>query len=1150
VLYVHRSPSAAVLADALAEILVVPPADPFAPEVVSVPTRGMERWLTQRLARRLGASANRRDGVCANIEFPFPGRLVTTALASACGLDPVADPWTAERLVWPLLGVVEECLDDRWLAPFADHLRRGGSERRFAGVRRIALLYSQYDLRGPDLLLNWARGEDTDAEGRRLPESIAWQAELWRRLRSAIGTPSLAERLDEACERLRSAPELAALPRRLALFGLTRLLPSHLRVLDALAAGRDLHLFVLHPSPALWDRVRTATAGGPPIRIRALDPTAALARNRLLASWGHDSRELQLVISGAVPENRERAHPLTQAAGPDTLLAALQADVRADRRPPGEPPSGGADERLRLGPEDLSVQVHACHGRARQVQVVRESILHALSEDATLEPRDVIVMCPDIETFAPLITATFGVGEPPEPEIADGPHTATHIGPTLRVRLADRALRSTNPLLAVLAQLLELASSRLTASQLLDLADTEPVRRRFAFDDDELAQIRDWVIAAEIHWGLDDAHRTPYHLGHLAYGTWEAGLRRILLGVALGASDWALYEGVLPVTDIDSGSIDLAGRLAELIDRLSVALDSLREPHTLGQWAVAIDGVVDALTATGDRDAWQRGELARLLGDVVAEAAGAAASATLALADVRALLAERLAGRPTRANFRTGELTVCTLVPMRSVPHRVICLLGLDDGAFPRRSPRDGDDLLLDDPRLGDRDPRTEDRQLLLDALLAARDQLIITYTGNDEHTNATLPPSVVVGELLDAIDETARADGGSARELVVVRHPLQPFDPANFVDARLRPGRPWSFDDVSLEGARALRGLRADRRPFLDGQLPDVDLMTVSLEDLVSFVGHPVRAFLRQRLGISLRELQDDVRDELPVALDALGRWGVGQRLLDGLLAGIDARTVALAELARGTLPPGELGKPVISGVWPVVELIAGSARPQHRDLPARSVETNVALPGGALLTGTVSGVHGVTLLTASFSRLSPRHRLAAWVRLLALSAAHPEEPYEAVTIGRAPSEDDAEVSVARLPMLAAEQRGRRERALALLSVLVDLRARGLREPLPLPCLAAAAYAQALWQGASEDRALDAAESAWRAERQRAGENAEPEHELAFGADLPFTELLALAPLPDERGAGWAEQASSRFGRCARRLWDPVLAHERTEQA
>ncbi len=361
---------------------------------------------------------------------------------------------------------------------------------------------------------------------------------------------------------------------------------------------------------------------------------------------------------------------------------------------------------------------------------------------------------------------------------------------------------------------------------------------------------------------------------------------------------------------------------------------------------------------------------------MVTEAAGH--TTELALEEIRAALADRVKGRPTRANFRTGHLTVCTLVPMRSVPHRVVCLLGLDDGVFPRKGPRDGDDLMLADPHVGERDARTEDRQLLLDALMAATDKLIVTYTGNDERTNLERPPAVPVGELLDVI---------GTREEVMVRHPLQPFDPRNFMAGELVPERVWSFEDVTLEGARALNEERSLQAPFLTGPLPPLDDDVIELADLVRFVERPVRTFLRRRLGISVGDYSDELEDALPVALDALEVWGVGQRLLDARLAGVEPRTAVLAEIARGTLPPGVLGKPVIDRVQPTVEDIVAHV-PEGG---AGSVDVKVALPGGRTLGGTVPGVAGDTVRTVTYSRVSARHRLAAWVRLLALTAAHP---------------------------------------------------------------------------------------------------------------------------------------------------------------
>jgi exodeoxyribonuclease V gamma subunit len=598
-----------------------------------------------------------------------------------------------------------------------------------------------------------------------------------------------------------------------------------------------------------------------------------------------------------------------------------------------------------------------------------------------------------------------------------------------------------------------------------------------------------------------------------------------------------LFEDVLPLDDVDSSDIELAGRLAELLDRLEAAIDALGTAQSAASWTRAIAAAVDELVATGRRDAWQRAELDRILADVEREAGESATE--LALPEVRALLAGRLEGRPTRANFRTGHLTICTLMPMRSVPHRVVCLLGMDEGVFPRKSPRDGDDITLRDPHVGDRDPRSEDRQLLLDALLSATDRFIVTYTGNDERTNAVRPPAVPVTELLDVVDRTVRTpDGTAARERVELRHPLQPFDTRNFTPGELVDGRPWSFDPVTLQGARALESEREPVAPFLAGPLPAEAPQLVELADLVRFAERPARAFLRGRLGITVGDYADEVADALSVELDHLEEWGVGNRLVEGLLAGAPMADCVKAEIARGALPPGRLALPVIARVRPIAEEIAGAARELLGEDGPGSVDVRVALEDGRGLGGTVAGVCGDVLRTVTYSRLSARHRLAAWVRVLALSAAHRDRAFESVAVGRARSgaPDGARITVARIRPIGAE------RARVQLARLVDLWDRGMREPLPLACMTSAAYAAARHGGEDAEKAArDAWESAWSFPR----EDAEPEHQLVFGGVLTLEALMDAPPGPGEAGRGWDDAEPTRFGRLARRLWDGMLVSE-----
>ncbi|WCB92982.1 RecBCD enzyme subunit RecC [Baekduia alba] len=1139
-LHLHRADRADRLVGALAAVLAEPLADPFAPEVVAVPTRGVERWLTQQLSSTLGATdaGARPDGICANVAFPTPRRLVDDAVAAGSGFDPDRDPWLPARTVWPLLASVDEHLHDAWLERLRHHLEpgRGDRSRRLRAVQHLAGLFDRYAIHRPQMLAAWHAGDDVDASatGTPLPDHERWQAELWRRLRARIGQPGPAERLQLACRELVVDPDRSDLPPRLALFGLTSLPARHLEVLRALAeGGRDVHLFLLQPSDASWQRVRQALdeRDVPAAREDTTTP-GLLPGNPLLASWGRDARELQMTLARAGTAASDQHHQVDRPASPATLLQRVQADVRADRVPTLAEAEAAADG---------SLQIHACHGANRQVDVLRDAILHALQRDPTLEPRDVIVMCPDIETFAPLIQATFGAGE----DADDGARLHD-----LRVRLADRSLRETNPVLGVVARLLELTSARATASEVLDLADRESVRRRFRFAQDDMSRLEDWVAASGTRWGFDTEQRKDYNLAGVAQGTWAAGLDRLLTGVALTEDEPRLLSGVVPLDDVDSSTIDLAGRFAEYVERLKQAVDDFAVAKPIDAWVVALADAADALTATSPADVWQRAELQRVLADVLDEAtadddATPTPTTTLDVADVAALLETRLAGRPTRANFRTGHLTVCTLQPMRSVPHRVVCLLGLDDTVFPRRSPRDGDDLLIAAPHVGDRDARSEDRQILLDALLAAEDRLIVTYTGNDERTNAERAPAVPVAELLDVVERTA---GAAARDAIVVRHPLQPFDARNFTPGALAPdAAAWSFDETALAGAQAMASDRLPPPPFLAGPLPPAAAQRdlVELEDLVAFLGHPVRAFLRQRLGIGAGTRTEEVDDALPIDLDFRAQWAIGDRLLRARLLGADGERAREAERARGTLPPCAIGARRLDLLDGLADAIAGAARREIPDLDTeRQVrDVRVGLADGRRLGGTVSGLSGDVVQLVTFSRINARHRLGAWARVLALTAAAPERRFAAVTVGRARRSVQRykQLTIARIPpVVGATPEERRAAARAELAILVDLYDRGMREPLPLYCETSAAFAAA---GDNRRTGRRAAEQQWTTAFGEAGrEDVDPDHVRVLGGILPFDALLEDSPRADE---AWGDDEPTRLGRYAHRLWSRLLAVE-----
>jgi exodeoxyribonuclease V gamma subunit len=1091
---VHRAGRADLLAEGLAQLLRDPLPDPFARELVIVPARGVERWLSQRLSHRLGPAEGRDDGVCAGVEFRSPSSLV--AELTGTGAD---DPWAPDALVWPLLEVVDASAGEAWCRTLSEHLGHGreGEElelrqgRRYAVARRLARLFASYAVQRPGLLADWEAGRDTDGRVA-LDADLLWQAELWRRLVARVGAPSPGARHAAVLERLRAAPDAFDLPPRMSLFGHTRIPVTEIDLLVALSAGRDVHLWLTHPSPVLWEAL--ADLRGPV--VRSADESHLRVGHPLLASLGRDVRELQRLLS------TDGAAATEEGARPGSLLHQLQADIAANDLPAQPRP---------LDPADDSVSVHACHGPARQVEVLREVLVGLLADDPTLEPRDILVMCPDIEAYAPLVSAAFGLGD----VLGRGQEGEAHPGQHLRVRLADRALTQTNPLLAVAMQLLDLVGGRAEASTVLDLLTLEPVRRRFGLSEDHLERITHWVQLAGVRWAFDAAHRDTFALSDIVQNTWQFGLDRILAGAAVSEDAGRWFGTTLPLDDVSSTDIDLAGRLAECLDRLQRSSDALTGAHPVEHWVQTLSDAIAGITLVARGEEWQTGQVQRELAAIGAAAGG---GTLLRLADVRALLEERFGGRPTRANFRTGTLTICTMTPMRSVPHRVIALLGLDDGVFPRAGAVDGDDVLARRPLTGERDLRSEDRQLMLDAVLSATERLVITYTGANESTGQRRPAAVPLKELLDTLDRTAV--GAAAH--VEHREPLQPFDPANF-----SAPRPFSFDRAALAGARAATHDRTVPEPLADLRLApptgDVDFAL-----LTSFLCRPVQHFLRHRLEIALLDESEPESDAIPVELDNLQQWSVGDRMLGDLLAGRTRDEALALEWRRGLLPPGQLG-------WRRAQQIADEAAPVAELVDAftagvrmRAVDLDVDLGSGRRLVGTVTDVYDTRVVRAGYSRLGARHELEAWLAVLALEVAHPGRGWTSGAVGRG-GRGEPPVRVAfPSPEQAAER----------LAELVALYDAGMSGPLPLPLKTGHAWARRrLARGRDHDCRIKAAQE-WNPYQSRfPGENADAAHRYVWGENAPLDVLLG-SPLPGEEYDG----ETTRLGALAMRLWAPVL--------
>ncbi|MDH1105727.1 exodeoxyribonuclease V subunit gamma [Metapseudomonas otitidis] len=933
-------------------LLAQPLADPLAPAKVVVPSQGMGRWLTLQLARA--------QGIAMQLDVQLPARFVWDLTRQVLGELPPQSAFNPTTLTWRLYDWLCEPAHLEQAPRLAQYLEGGDERRRLTLAARIADVFDQYLLYRDDWLAAWERGELLG-----LGPDEAWQALLWQAL-TVDGHPHRARLLGDLLARLHDPAPLAGLPERLVVFGISSLPPHHMRVLEGLARHCEVILFALNPCREAWGDIRDirelAALPEPGIDDWYLD-----VGHPLLASLGKQGRDFfdALFTLGGQDFG---IYAEDDGLDDSSLLRAIQNDILRLR-------TRHADERLALRPDDRSLEVHVCHSPLREVEVLHDQLLARFAADPGLTPDQVVVLTPDIERYAPYIEAVFAPREGV---------------PRIPYSLADRSLRAELPLVEAFLALLELPQSRFAAEELLAWLELPALAARAGIDADDLPLIRDWLREAGVRWGRDARHRVRLGLPEDDAFSWRQGLERLVLGFAapprLAGEAPPLLGDSWPLDALEGARAQLLGRLAGFIQRLGVLADDLARPRPLADWAETLQGLIDQLF-----DEREAGETLLLLsqacGELRKQGEAALITRPVELALVRQQLVAALDAGGGASGFLTGAVTFCTMVPMRSLPFRLVCLLGLDDGAFPRRTPAAGFDLITRRPRRGDRARRLDDRYLLLETLQSARDGLYISYVGRDPRDNAALPPSVLVSELLETVDLTAHADGAPASQRVLVNHPLQPFAPGNFAGGVHRGyAAPWF---------RAAQRLASEPQPaaapFAEPlPAPDADWLTLEPSMLVQCFRHPARFLLEQRLGLHLAEPEEALASDEPFALEGPAWRGLRQLALDAVERGwseADERRIARA---AGWLPNGELGHALWGQLRGPVRAFAPrlfEARPESAPQPLL-VDLELA---GVRIHGWLDGVTEDGLFGWRLNRLGEWELAPFWLRHLLLNIAAP---------------------------------------------------------------------------------------------------------------------------------------------------------------
>ena len=1057
------------------------PGDPLREERVVVPHPALGQWLRLQLASQLGVAAHLRIELPAEFAWAAMREAVPTLSAV-----PVYEPKYLRWRIFERLGRWDS--DDE----IARYLADGDARKRFELADRLAIAYDRCLVYRPDSIRAWQRGE-----------SPRWHARLWAELVAdeVPGQELRSRHWIDAIDDYRGALVAQTARPRVSFFAVATMSPSLLNMLRLATAAVDIHLFLLSPRRDFWSNVPARQAGG-----------YYAEHNELLEAWGRPARDMQALLA---PEHgqpgvagasiaADRHQPVAGAgiaadrhqpvAGAGIAAGRHKAAVVVEQPAAQDRPSAdtclgavqaamfdGAAPSAPLAPDD-SIQIHVCHSPAREVEVLHDRLLGVFDQHPDIQPADVLVLTPDLDTYAPIIAAVFGAAG------------------RMRFQIGRRRFNEGAALTAFL-DLLELPGSRYTANAVLAPLRAASVRACFGIGENDLEGIRDAVRRAGIRWGLHAAHRTELDVPASPNHNWHHGLRRLLLGYAIDADADAdvLIDNITPCAldrwGFRSGAADYErlGRFLRYCE-LTFALDDWTQAaHRPSEWAArlradVLDRFFAAQRGSTSEVSRELSTVAQLIDDFVVEcdsayrADSAGTDTPVPFGVLRDVLSEHAAAT-TRAVPRLADgVTVAGLTLGQALPAKVVCAVGMNDGAFPRRPAPLPFEFLArlfgeDARQLGDRDLRDDDRFAFLEAILAARRCLLLTYTGRDLQEDKPIPPSVVVSELTEYLDgRFPDPTGNGGPERWHIRHPLQPFSPRYF-----QPDEPalFSYSAPMAAAATALGASGAVPDRFA-GELaagPEAPGMEeIELEELIRFAFSPSRHFARHRLGLHLDVRDDELDDDEPFQLDALQAWQLKSDLADSGKPS-ELRAAPLAA-AGGLLPPGNL-----AGIQ-YRESAGEVARLQEALLPYRdhtaTAEVDV-VAGGSRIVGVVKRFQGEKneLLWWRIGAIRGKDRIEMWLRLLALTVAR-GCPLTAYLFGS----KGGESSTLSGPAPA--------RARELLGDWVAVWRAGQRKPLPL-------FAHTSWVWTAK-QSSSAAASAWAGQPWSEGNDAV--HQMMFGSD------------------------------------------------
>ncbi|WP_459207714.1 exodeoxyribonuclease V subunit gamma [Pseudomonas sp. MLB6B] len=1106
------------------------PLRPLENEVVLVQSNGIAQWLKMALA------ADDDDGGCgvaAAIDVQLPGSFLWRLYRSVLGRSEIPETSVLDKgpLTWRLMRLLPVLIEQPLFAPLARFLKDDRDMRkRYQLSQRLADLFDQYQVYRADWLEDWAEGRYQLRNGRDelrpLAEGNQWQAALWQALLQDVGTEGMAQsragvhqRYMHTIEAAQTAP--AGLPSRVIVFGISSLPAQVLHALAGLSRFTQVLLCVHNPCRHHWADIvadkdllrreyrRQHRKPGIPLQ---LDATSLHQHAQpLLAAWGKQGRDyIALLDEFDQPDSYRGAFSdgkidLYSDEPAQTLLNQLQDDILelrplAETREVWQPVDSATDD---------SIRFHVAHSAQREVEVLHDQLLAHFSRNPALNPRDIIVMVPDINGYAPHIRAVFG--QVPREDKRFIPFT-----------LNDQLQRGRDPLLIALEHLLQLPDSRFAVGEILDLLDVPAVRARFDIPEQSLAILHRWIEGAGVRWGLDARQRTALGLpASMEQNSWRFGLRRMLLGYAVGSGEG--FAGVEPYDEVGGLDAALVGPLFALIDRLDHWYQALLEPAAPAAWGQRLQGLVnDFFKPEDEHTEYLLIQLDELRDQWLQTCASVELEEPLPLTVVREAWLAGLDQGGLNQRFLAGSVNFCTLMPMRAIPFEMVCLLGMNDGDYPRAQPPLDFDLMAADYRPGDRSRREDDRYLMLEAVLSARNHLYISWVGRSIRDNTERPPSVLVGQLRDHLaagwrllvdtPDTDPSDEGQALlHALTLEHPLQPFSIRYF-----QAGTPSLFSYA--REWQAVHEPCAAQLPFdrLQSFEPDGPL---AIEVLTNFLRSPVKHFYTQRLKVHFEQVQSALEEAEPFTLDGLQHYTLSTDLLEAALKDDDGeldtrlRNQASRLQATGRLPMAGFGESLQAElIAPLPDLIGRFQALRVRwPTPVESALPLYFTAHGLEVEGWLANLHEakdggllrVTLLANAINTRSGRkwpRLIDSWVHHLMACAQH--LPLHTAVVA-------TDTTLLLSPLSA-------DAARTTLSDLLLAWRQGMAEPLPI----APRTAFAFLAGKGREAGLKAAQVTYEGSEFSQGDAGERTRDMALARQYPdFAALTA-----DESFEGWVQ--------------------------